>query len=131
MTGARWERVVAFGVAALFLAAPARLLGMAPVGVRLVVIYGIAAPFVGILLARRHPRARFATYVFLTMDVIRCVRTASWPFLAADVALLALLQTPLLRRVFPRIDPARVAARWRGSAAPSPPSAEEQQQHDR
>jgi len=35
--------------------------------------YGLAAPWVGILLWRRHPRARFAAYVFLTLETGRGV----------------------------------------------------------
>ena len=102
------ERAVALALGGVFLCAPLRLLvGAAPSGIAGVLALALAAPLVGLLLATRHRRARFAAYVFLTVDAIRCARAGAWPWLTLDVALVLVLQAPLLRRVFPPIDPAR------------------------
>ena len=46
-----------------------RLLNFAPDRPWNYVAYGLAAPYVAVLLWRRHARARFAAYVFLTHEV--------------------------------------------------------------
>ncbi len=100
-------------VSLYFLASPLRLVGEVSLRPRLLIIYVLVAPIVGLLLLLRHRRARFAAYVFLTMDVVRTAVRGVWPFLVADLVILLVLQLPLMRRVYPRIDSARVAARWR------------------
>jgi hypothetical protein len=100
--------------------------------------YGLAAPYVAWLVWRRHPRARFAAYVFLTHEAVRGVH-----FHRRDATLIAalwvlLLQLPAARRYMPSLRPADLRARWRrtltggrgprtgaalpGSAPPPPPS---------
>jgi hypothetical protein len=39
----------------------------------------VAAPVLAWLLWRRHPRARFAAYVFFSVMTVRAILTASWP----------------------------------------------------
>lgn len=63
--------------------------------------YGAAAPYVGFLLWRRSPRARLATYVFLTFDVLRSARVSHWLPLAIDIVIVLYLQTPAMRRLYP------------------------------
>jgi hypothetical protein len=110
--------LLALAVSLHFLAAPLRLLGEPSVGARLILIYAVAAPAVGALLALRHRRARFAAYVFLTMDIVRSGVRGAWPFLVADLAVILILQLPAMRRIYPRIDPAQVASRWRRRVGP-------------
>ncbi len=110
----RLGRVCGLALALYFLVSgPVRLVTGGAFSPRLIVIYAVVAPLVGLLLFARHPRARFATYIFLSMDLIRTFQTHSRIFLAVDLAILLFLQTPLMRGVFPRIDPARVKARLR------------------
>lgn len=63
--------------------------------------YAIAGPLAAYLLWRRNPRARLATYVFLTFDVLRSARLAHWLPLALDIAIILYLQTPAMRRLYP------------------------------
>ncbi len=63
--------------------------------------YAVAAPYVGYLLWRESPRARFAAYAFLTFDVLRSVRLAHSLPLAIDVAIILYLQTPAMRHLYP------------------------------
>jgi hypothetical protein len=107
------ELAASAAVSLYFLGSPLRLLGEVSLRPRLLIIYVLVAPIVGLLLLLRHRRARFASYIFLTMDVVRTAVRGVWPFLVADLLILLFLQTPLMRRVYPRIDSARVAARWR------------------
>jgi hypothetical protein len=109
----RRELAASIGVALYFLGSPLRLLAEVSLRPRSIIIYAIAAPFVGLLLLRRHARARFASYIFLSLDIIRTAIRGVWPFFAADLAVLLILQTPIMRRVHPRVDSARVIARWR------------------
>lgn len=62
-----------------------------------------AAPVVAALLWRRHPRARFATYVLLSVVAARAVVAAAWPALVFAVAAIAVLQTPAAARAWPRL----------------------------
>jgi hypothetical protein len=72
-------------------------------------IAGLAALLVALLLWRRHPRARFAAYVFLSAVGARGVLTGHWaPVLFAAAVILA-LQTEAARRLWPRLRPG-----WRG-----------------
>jgi hypothetical protein len=73
--------------------------------------YGLAAPWVGILLWRRHPRARFAAYVFLTLEAWRGLRLRHWDAVWLALAWIALLQLPSARRYAPSVRPAAVRAR--------------------
>jgi hypothetical protein len=75
--------------------------------------YGLATPYVAWLIWRRHPRARFAAYVFLTHEALRGVQFQRW-----DAAVLAglwilFLQLPAARRWMPSLRPAEMRARWR------------------
>jgi len=54
------------------------------------------APIVALLLSLRHRRARFAAYVFLSIDIIRCVRHASWAWFAVSVSVLVAAASPVL-----------------------------------
>ena len=110
------ELAASAAVSLYFLTSPLRLVGEVSLRPRLLIIYALVAPIVGLLLLVRHRRARFAAYIFLTMDLVRTAVRGVWPFLVADLLLLLFLQTPLMRRIYPRIDSARVAARWRRRA---------------
>jgi hypothetical protein len=73
-------------------------------------ISGLAAPVVALLLALRHRRARFSTYVFLSVVAGRGVVMAYWPATAFALAALATLQTAPALRLWPRLRaPARMA----------------------
>lgn len=67
----------------------------------------LAAPVVAVLLWRRHPRARFAAYVFLSVVAARAAVAAAWPALAFAVAGIAVLQTRTATRAWPRLVPGR------------------------
>jgi hypothetical protein len=99
--------------------------------------YGLAAPYVGWLVWRRHPRARFAAYVFLTHEALRGVHFHRRDAVAIAAAWVLLLQLPAARRWMPSLRPAEMRARCRrvltgdpggrtgaarsGSTLPSPP----------
>jgi hypothetical protein len=102
-------------VVGYFVLRPLELLLVSEPTLRYVVVYGLVAPLVGLLLAARHGRARFAAYVALSMEIVRSTLGAQWIQLAAAAAILLLLQLPRTKRVWPRIDPRRLAvARLRG-----------------
>src|SRR5215203_2128989 len=68
-------------------------------------VYFAVAPLVGTLMLRRHERARFSVYVFLSCEILRAIRIHS-----ALLALLALgaivyLQLPAARRFHTSVDP--------------------------
>ncbi len=77
--------------------------------VALVVIHrwisGAAAPFIALLLWQRHPRARFSTYVFLSVVGMRGAMTHSWPALLFAVTAILLLQLPSARAAWPSLRP--------------------------
>ena len=56
----------------------------------------------------RHPRARFAAYIFFSAMAIRGTLTGSWPTLVFAVAAVLLLQTPPALAAWPRLRPGRV-----------------------
>jgi len=130
--GARWPRVDVALIVLYFLSGPALLAlselfgitvaGRGPLSVRTAIIYGLASPVIGVLAARRHPRARFAIYVFSTMEILRCLRGPHPLTVLVPIALLVYLQTPWMRAYFPRLTAATVWARLRsrfgGRAAP-------------
>jgi hypothetical protein len=76
--------------------------------------YGLAAPWVAALLWRRHPRARFAAYVFLAHEVLRGLHAGRWDAVAAGALGIGLLQLPAARRWVPSLRPADVLARLGG-----------------
>ena len=73
--------------------------------------YGLGAPYVGLLLWRHHPRARFAAYVFLTHEVFRGLHLRHWDAVSVALAWVALLQLPAARRYAPSLRPAEIRAR--------------------
>jgi hypothetical protein len=82
--------------------------------------YGVAAPYVAWLVWRRHPRARFAAYVFFTHEAVRGVHLLRWDAVALAGLWILLLQLPAARRWLPSIRPAEMRARWRrGPRAPA------------
>jgi hypothetical protein len=77
------------------------------------VAYGLAAPYVAWLVWRRHPRARFAAYVFLTHEAVRGLHLRRWDAVALAGLWVLLLQLPAARRWLPSLRPAEMRARWR------------------
>jgi hypothetical protein len=76
-------------------------------------VYFLIAPFVGVLMLRRHERARFSAYVFLSCEILRAVRIHSPILGLLAVGFLVHLQLPSSRRFHPSVDPRRVLARLR------------------
>jgi hypothetical protein len=76
-------------------------------------VYFLIAPIVGALMLRRHERARFSVYVFLSCEILRAVRIHSPALGLIAVGFLIYLQTPAARRFHPSVDPRRVLARMR------------------
>ena len=76
-------------------------------------VYFLIAPFVGMLMLRRHERARFSVYVFLSCEILRAVRIHSPMLGVLAVGFLVYLQLPASRRFHPSVDPRRVLARMR------------------
>jgi hypothetical protein len=74
-------------------------------------VYFLIAPIVGVLMLRRHERARFSAYVFLSCEVLRAVRIHSPALGLIAVGFLAYLQLPAPRKFHPSVDPRRVLAR--------------------
>ena len=76
-------------------------------------VYFVIAPVVGALMLRRHERARFSVYVFLSCEILRAIRIHSWLLgLLAAISILY-LQLPAARRFHPSVDPRKVMARLR------------------
>ena len=76
-------------------------------------VYFLIAPIVGVLMLRRHERARFSVYVFLSCEVLRAVRIHSSSLGLLAAGFLVGLQLPAWRRFHPSVDPRRVLARLR------------------
>jgi len=76
-------------------------------------VYFLIAPIVGVLMLRRHERARFSVYVFLSCEILRAVRIHSLALGLIAVVFLVYLQMPAARRYHPSVDPRRVLARLR------------------
>ena len=74
----------------------------------------MAAPYVAALLWRRHPRARFAAYVFLSHETVRGLHFRHWAAVLVALAGIALLQLPSARRYAPSLRPAEIRARLAG-----------------
>jgi len=66
---------------------------------------GLAAPVIAALLWRRHTRARFAAYVFLSLVAVRGALTYRWAALAFAALAVALMQTVAAQRTWPRLRP--------------------------
>jgi hypothetical protein len=76
-------------------------------------VYFIIAPVVGALMLRRHERARFSVYVFLSCEILRAVRMHSWLLGLLAAGSIVYLQLPAARRFHPSVDPRKVMARLR------------------
>src|SRR5436190_1788291 len=74
-------------------------------------VYFLIAPIVGALMLRRHERARFSVYVFLSCELLRAARIHSPALALISVGFLGYLQLPAARRFHPSVDPGRVLAR--------------------
>ena len=74
-------------------------------------VYFLIAPVVGALMLRRHERARFSAYVFLSCEILRAVRIHSLALGLIAAGFLLYLQMPASRRFHPSVDPRRVLAR--------------------
>jgi hypothetical protein len=66
-----------------------------------IIAYGLASPGAAYLLSRRRPRARSATYILLTFDIVRSVGLAHWLPLSVDLVILGYLQTAAMRTLYP------------------------------
>jgi hypothetical protein len=77
------------------------------------VAYGLLAPYVAWLVWRRHPRARFAAYVFLAHEAVRGAHLHRWDAVLLAGLFILLLQLPAARRWLPSLRPAEMRARWR------------------
>jgi hypothetical protein len=76
-------------------------------------VYFVIAPIVGTLMARRHERARFSIYVFLSCEILRAWRIHSPALGVLALGAILYLQTPAARRFHPSVDPRRVLERIR------------------
>jgi hypothetical protein len=70
---------------------------------RTLLIYGCGAAYIGYLCWRQSPRARFAAYVFLSVDVVRALRGSHWLTIVIDLVVLSLMQLPAVRAIYPSI----------------------------
>ena len=76
-------------------------------------VYFVIAPVVGGLMLRRHDRARFSVYVFLSCEILRAIRIHSGLLGILAAGSILYLQLPAARRFHPSVDPRKVMARWR------------------
>ena len=76
-------------------------------------VYFVIAPVVGVLMLRRHERARFSVYVFLSCEILRAIRIHSWLLGLLSATAILYLQLPAARRFHPSVDPRKVMARLR------------------
>ncbi len=83
-------------------------------------VYFLIAPIVGTLMLRRHERARFSVYVFLSCEILRAVRIHSATLGVLAVVAILYLQLPAARRYHPKVDPRRVLERIRLRRRPAP-----------
>ena len=89
------------------------LLNFAPEHLWNYVAYCLAAPWVARLLWCRHPRARFAAYVFFTHETVRGLHFRHWDAVLVAGAWTLLLQLPSVRRYAPSVRPDEMRARLR------------------
>jgi hypothetical protein len=66
---------------------------------------GVVAVVAAIVLWRRHPRARFTTYILLSAIALRGVFGHVWSALAFALVVIGLMQLPAARRAWPRLTP--------------------------
>jgi hypothetical protein len=78
---------------------------------RTLLIYGCGAAYIGYLCGRQSPRARFAAYVFLTVDVIRAIRGQHWWVVLIDLTMIIVMQMPAFRAAYPPIPPGNLGRR--------------------
>ena len=76
-------------------------------------VYFVIAPMVGALMLRRHERARFSVYVFLSCEILRAIRIHSGLLGLLAVVSILYLQLPAARRFHPSVDPRKVMSRLR------------------
>src|SRR4051794_36477301 len=76
-------------------------------------VYFVIAPVVGTLMLRRHERARFSVYVFLSCEILRAIRIHSGLLGLLAAGAILYLQLPAARRVHPSVDPPQGLARLR------------------
>lgn len=76
-------------------------------------VYFLIAPVVGTLMLRRHERARFSVYVFLSCEILRAIRIESLALGVLSLAAILYLQLPAARHYHPSVDPRRVLERIR------------------
>jgi hypothetical protein len=76
-------------------------------------VYFVIAPVVGALMLRRHERARFSVYVFLSCEILRAIRIHSGLLGLLAAGAILYLQLPAARRFHPSVDPRQVLARLR------------------
>jgi hypothetical protein len=86
---------------------------------RVLLFSGCGALYVCYLCWRQSPRARFAAYIFLSVDAVRAIRGAHWWVVVIDVAVVSCMQLPAWRSAYPTIRPAMFGYRRR-SAYPLP-----------
>lgn len=91
-----------------FATRPLWLLALGAASWRGMFALAVVGPVIAAFLALRVRRARFAAYVFLTFEIVRSAILADWLRLVLAAAVLAYLQLPRMRRVWPTIDPRRV-----------------------
>jgi hypothetical protein len=63
----------------------------------------VAAVIVGVLLWRRHPRARFSMYVLCSATAVRAVIAGEWLLLAVAVTAIVAMQTRGAASTWPRL----------------------------
>ena len=85
-------------------------------------VYFAIAPVVGVLMLRRHERARFSVYVFLSCEILRAIRIHSGLLGLLSAVSILYLQLPAPRRFHPSVDPRKVMARMRLGSASRPHS---------
>jgi hypothetical protein len=89
---------------------------------RTLLIYGCGAPYLGYLCWRQAPRARFAVYVFLSVDLVRASPGGHWGSLLITLALIIGMQLPAFRAAYPSIQPREVGVRLRRITRRSAPT---------
>jgi hypothetical protein len=77
---------------------------------------GVVAVVAAIVLWRRHPRARFTTYILLSAIALRGVFGHVWSALAFALVVIGLMQLPAARRAWPRLTPGARPGRARSDA---------------
>jgi hypothetical protein len=85
---------------------------------RTLLIYGCGAAYIGYLCWRQSPRARFAAYIFLTVDAIRAVRGSHWWTVLIDLVVIVVMQMPAFRAAYPPIRPGDLRRRRLLNAVP-------------